>query len=287
MYNDTFNLLLVPSFTCLIFFHIFLFCNTRKHCACCTCTYVDDVVKLLRRPGSSRYRVLPAIAPHDVPDTGQPAAESKYLPESDILSRSVRHFTSNDAMLVADRGRQSTQASVNEMPKSLSSHDSADGDRFWSNDYRNTSNECCSTIRPQRYTESGSSESCGRHGSGSESSAVVDCRQSTESSQQASPASSLAHGELIQLAIKFPSGKRAEGRFRPTHMLAAVMRFAESVAERNFADCEFVCAEPRSVFGDLRATIRSCGIANRSVLYIQLPAPDAVWLDAQRNIVMI
>lgn len=78
--------------------------------------------------------------------------------------------------------------------------------------------------------------------------------------------------DRILLAIKLPSGERLQRYFRPSEKLEMLLLFAESKTESGFASAsEFVCADSRRVLSDLKSTIRSADIADRSVLFLQLP----------------
>ena len=77
--------------------------------------------------------------------------------------------------------------------------------------------------------------------------------------------------QVVELAVKLPSGQRIEHRFQSTDRLSDVLHYAETVAGQGFTNCEFVSADRRTVYTDLSLTIASSAVQSRSVLYLQLP----------------
>lgn len=79
----------------------------------------------------------------------------------------------------------------------------------------------------------------------------------------------------VILAIKLPSGERLQRRFRPSDRLQSILQFAGACSPSCSADgCELVCLEPKAVFSDMRKTIEQCKIPDKTLLYIQLPEPE-------------
>ena len=85
------------------------------------------------------------------------------------------------------------------------------------------------------------------------------------------PLQRAADEEHVLIAVKMPSGERLQRHFRPTDRLQLILKFVESEMKDIFKGCEFVRADTRQVLSDLRATIQASGIADRSVLFLQLP----------------
>jgi len=256
--------------------------SCKNPCWFC-CLLSDDVGQLPRRPGSSRYRVLPSIKQNSA---GQCDAAKQSLTAGTEQHRDTNEHSGD----VADSTlqKQPIEAGLFKA-QSVSVDASTAGDytpsSSRSNDICNdnlnrTSDTVCSNLRQM------SPAAASKHNISQEV-ARTDDRSDKQHSQQfraknqtisspvtTSAAENTRQVQRMSLAIKLPSGQRFEGQFRPNDSLATVMQFAESAAKCSFADCEFVCAEPRCVLNDLQATLVSCGIANKSALYIQLPPPD-------------
>lgn len=79
----------------------------------------------------------------------------------------------------------------------------------------------------------------------------------------------------VILAVKLPSGERLQRRFRPSDRLQLILRFAgASSPSCSVNGCELVCLEPKAVFSNMQKTIEQCKIPDKTLLYIQLPEPE-------------
>ena len=90
------------------------------------------------------------------------------------------------------------------------------------------------------------------------------------------PQEPLPNEEHLILAVKLPSGQRAQRRFRPLDQLQTILNFAELSAQLDFTGCELVCDVPRHlVFPDLSLVLAESGITDRTVLHVQIPDDES------------
>ncbi len=90
------------------------------------------------------------------------------------------------------------------------------------------------------------------------------------------PQEPLPNEEHMVLAVKLPSGQRAQRRFRPLDQLQTILSFAEVSAQLDFTGCELVCDVPRHlVFPDLSLLLAESGITDRTVLHVQIPDDES------------
>ena len=82
---------------------------------------------------------------------------------------------------------------------------------------------------------------------------------------------SSSDSDAILLAVKLPSGKRIQRRFRKSDPLHVVRHFAESSAKLDFSATVMICDAPRRTFTDLNAKLSETELQNRTVLHLQLP----------------
>ena len=78
--------------------------------------------------------------------------------------------------------------------------------------------------------------------------------------------------ERIALAVKLPNGNRVQRYFSPFDSLKVVLQFVETSENSDYSGCEFMCHETKNILNDFRKTIRELNLADKTVLYIQLPA---------------
>lgn len=74
----------------------------------------------------------------------------------------------------------------------------------------------------------------------------------------------------LLLAIRSPSGRRFEHRFKPTDSLQTVLAVAEQKMSAKYKHCSVETMEvPRRSFSDLTRSLHECGILHKSVLCIR------------------
>ncbi|XP_068018953.1 LOW QUALITY PROTEIN: UBX domain-containing protein 10 [Melanerpes formicivorus] len=82
--------------------------------------------------------------------------------------------------------------------------------------------------------------------------------------------SGVEESELL-LAVRSPSGRRFQHRFKPSDSLQTVLAVAEQRTAARYKHCRLETMEvPRRSFSDLSRSLQECGILHKSVLCIRL-----------------
>lgn len=215
---------------------------------------LPDVRDMSSRPGSSRYRVLPAIGKQascssdDAPISSSEVTKtsSKGVPKPIQSSSSATAAAA--AALVKPHPPKLTTAKT---PRTVS----------------DTKKSAVKEKGPSKVLPSND-----RHLSSSQSS----------SSACTSGNSSHPEGVQLRLALKLPSGERLEGQFRSTDRLRSLLQFASTKsvggakvprggAIVDWNRCQLVRGDTRELIKNLNVSIRSVGLSDRTLLFVQLP----------------
>ena len=189
----------------------------------------DDGEALPRRPGSSRYRILPSIGKTSHTEASVSQAHCLHKPSRGQKPQQNTEPSRRKNVGVRDKP---TAKSRDRLQKDVKLSDKRG-----------------SNVEDKSTTNRGDVE------------ALISEPSRVSSVDQ----------QVVELAVKLPSGQRIEHRFQSTDRLSDVLHYAETVAGQGFTNCEFVSADRRTVYTDLSLTIASSAVQSRSVLYLQLP----------------
>lgn len=219
---------------------------------------------LLRRPGSSRYRILPSIG--QTPSTEMKVEEAhvgtlldgqKDVAESSVNGKRKpsKKYHNNMQKNVKLAGEGGSDVKRKSLDGQKDAAESSVAGKYKS------SVKCHDQMQKdiKLAVKGGSSvqqKSPVNHG--------------TKAAQQPEQPLSAVKQEVV-LAVKLPSGQRVEHHFRPTDKLIDVLHYVETFVEEDFTNCEFVSADRQMVLTDLNLTLASSGVLSRSVLYLQVP----------------